>query len=57
MAPKVAVLMAEELKMDSIWQTQQLQKFISTAQNYLTEPYFPTLENIDVSETQKLKIK
>jgi glycerol-3-phosphate dehydrogenase len=57
MAPEVVVLMAEELKMDSIWQTQQLQKFISTAQNYLTEPYFPTLKNLDISKTTNPKLK
>ena len=54
MAPKVAILMAEELKMDLTWQTQQIQNFISTAQNYLTEPYLPKLNNN--FQTPKLKI-
>ncbi|MDB5260904.1 MAG: FAD-dependent oxidoreductase, partial [Adhaeribacter sp.] len=41
MAPRVAAIMATELNYDAAWQQQQLETFISLANNYLLQPYIP----------------
>ena len=37
MAPRVAELMARELKCDDVWKSRQLQSFRETARNYVLE--------------------
>ncbi len=42
MSPGVAVIMAEELQKDEVWQQQQLNDFVILANNYLLKSYFPS---------------
>src|SRR5690606_9429950 len=56
MAPKVAEVLAKELHKDTEWKANEIKKFSLIAQNYLAEPYLPTLKTSDKPTPTKIKI-
>lgn len=52
-APEIAHLMAKELKRDENWESSQIIKFVSMAQNYLPEQYIPASINLKINQPNK----